>query len=136
MTGPKLYLQISKIGPAPLWGTTSGRHGLAEKSQFLGVLRQPPRDPWAVVGRSFGDNGGASQPIVSHEAPIRPKTVGTICTVVRQSYLAYSRHCASIQAQACGTFFFHMDPLTNDGSRVLSLGFQDQPLYGAPLVRT
>ena len=47
---------------------------------------------------------------------LAPKTaIGPVSMVVGKSWLAYSCRCASIQTQVLLHFFFHMDPLINEG---------------------
>ena len=41
---------------------------------------------------------------------------GSMSCAMSKTWLAYSRHCVLIRSISHCTFFFSMDPLTNDGS--------------------
>ena len=64
-------------------------------------------DTWARVGWSFGDNGSTTHGEPCSTTLTNPPVVligshkpgfGLICTVVGKNWLAYGRHCVSIQS--------------------------------------
>ena len=54
---------------------------------------------------------------------------GSLARICGKNWLAHSDHCSSMHTLVLTTFFFYIDTLTNDGSRVLSPSFPNRPPY-------
>ena len=139
--GPGCYLHVFKTGPP--WGPAGEEDrpvfGPARVGPMSGSPPPSLRDPWAVVGGSFAENGSACKPMGSHFAPTNPPPfwcfmapkgaiLGPSARWRAKTRLACHRPCLSIRTRAPFHCCLPRGPPDGClGSRVLSPSSQDRP---------